>query len=1300
MTLPAMTPENDQPGPLTILADAQLRAGGGAVPLTLSAAHVIVDSEVPRATGFDRLKITEEQLGRGGLGIVYAGEDTLLKRELAIKVLHYSFDQRAIEAFIEEAQITGQLEHPNIVPVHELGFDPAGMPYLAMKRVLGRDLEGLIDETDATIRNALEHDPADAGRVAAVEERRLLEVFERICDAVAYAHSRGVIHRDLKPANVMLGEYGEVLVVDWGLARPIGGKELKRAVLTDRRADHADQTVQGTVMGTPAYMPPEQARGRTSDMDERTDIYSLGAILYDMMTGNPPFSGDAEKVLDLVRTGRVVPPSQQANGRVVPRELEAVVMKAMAFRRADRYGSVAELKAEISAYRDGRALTAVQYSPWDLFWKFAQRHRGAVITAASAAALMLVTVVVFIVSLNVQRTEALSQRDRADAAARNAVAAQDEARAGARRAEAEAKRAESEARRAAGEAAAAEIARSDAERERRDTARALQTALAFKADQLRQNNDLLGAIALLNETHSLPATVTRLALRPPPLIWHARMEAGADADVRTVAMSSDGQFMAAGGRMHDGIHVWRTTDGELVRTLGSGRGGGGRPDGGRGRRGGRMATALDFCPGQPLLACLTAEGDIQLWDLRNQGQAARPEVIQQAHPFGMTFALRFSPDGRSFVTAGVDGLTLWDVATRKQIAQLANAFDAADQATAQAKMMALFSNPDSLQKLMESFQAVLSGRRIAGEELAELPIWSVLDMAFSTDGRTLACACSDRAIRVFDVPTRKLVCKLDGHQNLVTSVAIARDGRRIASGSFDRTVRIWSIDRKAEIDRLQGHSDQVMDVGWLSGESDMVVSAGRDRTVRVWDVTENQEVMRLTAHDAPVNCLCVAPGGTLLGTAAEDGSAILWQVSANTVAGQDRLLGHSDWVRAFAFSSDGRLLASGSVDGSVRLWDVTSHRQVALISDHTNIVHSVAFSPDGRILATGSSDRTLRLRDMDAGRPMGTPTTFESGVASIAFTPDGTTLVVGLYNGVVRLRDVRANREVAAWVGSNPIVSLAISPDGKWFVCGCDDSMVRVVSLPDCTQLAEMPGHERGVASVAVSPDGRWIASGGMDAVVRIWDAATHTEVRRLDGHEGLVLSLDFSPDGRLLASAARNASGMSGGSDTAEVRLWSVADGRELARLRGEATARFSPDGVLLAVARGDGAIRLCGGGIPADPALAARVTGLQRDAFDLRPITHEREQELRSRFAELPTVWYEPDPAAASFWRACHASLREHAGLAPVELRDPDAIRASMRALIEWKAQHPTHRYAEAAAEMITAARDGHDPAAVLQD
>jgi len=314
------------------------------------------------------------ELGSGGAGLVLEVRDPQLGRQLAAKVIKGQVDATAQQRFIREAQLTGRLEHPNIVPVHELG-QADGQVFFTMKQVRGEDLARLLERVSAP-----------GGSIPLIE---LLQIFLKICDGMAFAHSQGVIHRDLKPANIMVGPYGEVLVMDWGLGKQIS--ESEQPTPAGEAADRALlETLDGVLKGTPAYMPPEQARGELAQLDARADIYALGAILYQMLTLEPPFTGDSLwDILVQVRSGTLVPPGERAPERQIPWELEAVVLKAMALKADDRYPTALALRSEVTRFLEGQPLSAARYRSWQLLAKWAGRHKA----LTTAAGLLLAMVV-------------------------------------------------------------------------------------------------------------------------------------------------------------------------------------------------------------------------------------------------------------------------------------------------------------------------------------------------------------------------------------------------------------------------------------------------------------------------------------------------------------------------------------------------------------------------------------------------------------------------------------------------------------------------------------------------------------------------------------------------------------------------------------------------------------------------------------------------------------------------------------------------------------------------------------------
>jgi serine/threonine protein kinase len=383
-----------------------------------------------RRNGKERYVI-EGEIARGGMGAVLRAVDCDIRREVAVKYLLDGKDPNKQARFIEEAQINGQLEHPNIVPVYDLGVDAQKRPFIMMKMVKGRSLKDVLDQ--------LRDNPRTAEKEWSLG--RLLNILVNVCHALSFAHSRGVIHRDLKPANIMLGDFGEVYVMDWGLAKVLGhdgpGGLAAAGVTTSpnvtakptgkvvtSREPEADLTQEGAVLGTPVYMPPEQAAGQITAIDQRSDVYSLGALLYEMLTFQPPVvkEGGQLGVLMQVVQGEIIPPEKRAPKRSragkVPRELAAIAMKALAKEKEGRYPTAEALRQDIERFQEGRSVSAKADTVRELAWKLVKRNKGASL-ATAAATVVIATILFYSFRYNyaarVQAAENLAAFERAQA---------------------------------------------------------------------------------------------------------------------------------------------------------------------------------------------------------------------------------------------------------------------------------------------------------------------------------------------------------------------------------------------------------------------------------------------------------------------------------------------------------------------------------------------------------------------------------------------------------------------------------------------------------------------------------------------------------------------------------------------------------------------------------------------------------------------------------------------------------------------------------------------------------------------
>ncbi|MEP6672378.1 MAG: SUMF1/EgtB/PvdO family nonheme iron enzyme [Chthoniobacter sp.] len=379
--------------------------------IQIGTAHVLIqyrvvpDSEDPTSAALHEPKLQElthsthyemgVQIAKGGMGAVLAARQPAIRRDVAMKIMLREQGPHDRLRFIEEAQLTGQLEHPNIVPVHDLALDHEGRPYYTMKLVKGATLKRILRQIAGGDAETIAHYPLAA----------LLTIFQKVCDAVGFAHAKGVIHRDLKPENIMVGEYGEVLVMDWGLAKAVGVRSAAGSTVPDpveldvpsvqsARLDQRDifSTLDGSVMGTPAYMSPEQARGEVTSLDRRSDIFSLGAILFELVTLLQPFTGKTpEEIVENIKQGRFEYPTARLRSQgkarpphlprgLVSESLEAIIVKALSLKRSQRYPSVKKLQGDLTAYQSGFATSAEQAGPWKQFRLLVLRHQGLSLT--------------------------------------------------------------------------------------------------------------------------------------------------------------------------------------------------------------------------------------------------------------------------------------------------------------------------------------------------------------------------------------------------------------------------------------------------------------------------------------------------------------------------------------------------------------------------------------------------------------------------------------------------------------------------------------------------------------------------------------------------------------------------------------------------------------------------------------------------------------------------------------------------------------------------------------------------------
>jgi WD40 repeat protein len=998
-----------------------------------------------------------EEIARGGMGVVYRARQVSLNRIVAVKVLLSGLlaSPEFVKRFRAEAAAAASLQHPNIVAIHEVGFRE-GQHFFAMDYVLGSSLANLTRDGPLSGRRA-------AGYV------------KTVAGAIHYAHEHGILHRDLKPANVLIDENDQPRVTDFGLA-----KDLHKQM---------DLTLSGQVLGSPSYMSPEQAGAWRGKVGVRSDVYSLGAILYHLLTGRPPFAADTvAKTLHQVQNDE--PPSPRLLNPAVPRDLETICLKCLEKEPDRRYGTAQDLADELGRFLDRKPILARPVSRPEKVWRWCRRNP---VIATLAAAAMFIFILGF-AGVTWEGRQARKARDLAQDrlyAAQMKLAVQ------------------------AWESGSFEHARqllaahrpASGHRDLRGFEWRLlanlcreESLYTFPKDGRTGGRQGMTdwAIAFSPQGDTLAAAGDDGVIR----VWDVASRelvknlVGHKDFVSCIAFSPDGRWFASGtGGLFSGnrpmeLKLWDAKTWEFIGDLPGHS---------------FWITSVAFSPDSQTLASASGDKSVRLWDV-----ASRTLLAELRGHAEMVTCVAYSPDGRTIATASLDRtVRLWDAATARELSTL-------NGHTSGIWSVAFSPDGKTLASAGDDWTVRLwdvgTGRQTAALKHRGM----VQAVAFTPNGRILASG-GVVSVTFWDVDTWEELDRLRGFTGAVQNVAFSPDGKTLATGCEFSTAQLWEAKPHSKVYQFTPHADGAMSAA-LSGNGKVLATGSGDfyqplrpTEIKLWDVDSGHLLRVLPGHRGDVMSLVFSPGDQILASGSIDKTVRLWDVKS----GEELAVfeGQTDEVFSVAISPDGRTLAAArGCNNTVALWDIPSRQPLAPLQG-TAVMQSVAFSPDGCLLATGDFAGLIRVWDTANWHEKRSLRHEAGQISAVAFSPDGTRIAAGSDNKLIRLWSARTGRELATLQGHEHVVqSIAFSPDGRTLASGGVGITCKLWNLVTFQEVADLTGHKEPIFTVVFSPDGNVLVTASRDRTVRFWRALSLDQIEAWSPARGTGLRREQTP--------------------------------------------------------------------------------------------------------------------------------------------------------------------------------------------
>jgi WD40 repeat protein/serine/threonine protein kinase len=1059
-------------------ASGEQRPPGEAPSANVTASLVGMDQPGSQIGRYKLLRV----LGEGGFGIVYLAEQQRpMRRQVALKIIKPGMDStQVIRRFEAERQALALLDHPNVAHVYDAGTTEAGRPYFAMEYVKGVPITEHCDRQKLTI-----------------EER--LKLFVQVCEAIQHAHQKGIIHRDIKPSNIQVCIQGEQVipkVIDFGVAKALSQPLTDRTLVTE----------QGQLIGTPEYISPEQAEMTNQDIDTRSDIYSLGVLLYELLTGTLPFEsktlrrGSLEQMRAVLREEEPKTPSTrvhsldgQASTKLAKRcqsdaaalrrglrgDLDWITLKAMEKDRMRRYQTAHALAEDIERHLKQEPVLAGPPGTLYRFQKLVRRNKGVFAGVTVVAAALVIGLTISVVSLI-----------REQQARRVAVAAQEKETAQRRKAE----------------------------------------ALAYASDMsLAQEalaRDDMGRARRLLETHRPAPGEVDLRGWEWRYLWQECRSDALDELCRypntamSVAYSPDGKLLAVAGLIQNFVDIWDVASRKKIRTLQlkeghlvafSPRGDLLATDAGNQIRlwrtdtwecvqeldtGGRPVVVFKFSPDGRRLACMShsKNNEAVVWEV---GQwTEKPRRIHGVTPVSWhSAALDFSPDSNALVTGDADGhLQVFDLASGDRILDVPKAHPEVITSVAWSPNGSIIASGSGY-----SGGPIQLWNAASGKPLGKLEghTFAVYKLVFSATGLLLYSASADQTIRIWDVGAQRLLATLRGSGDELLGLALSpADGTTLASACKDGVVAFWSAQPRPE--EQQPRLIPLGRLGWGAfAPHSRVLAVPRAGTVSLLDLATLREVEQIPELGTDVYRVLYSPDGTLLVSMDRSGRMRVW-----SCADRRLLLELNDpntSIYPIGFRSDGRRLLSVDGKGKAIWWDILTWQPIQTFVLEMKSHSTETVSPDGRLLAVGTGTGAVHWLNAETGGVLATGSdAHRSVVPGIAFSADGKRAASVAWDGTVALWDLSSFRRMTGpFFKGHMMGALAVtfSPDGRLATCSVSREAVRLWDPSTHRELMTLPGQGSNFYSWAFSPDGRWLAVCSAEGQLHLWRAPSWEEI-------------------------------------------------------------------------------------------------------------------------------------------------------------------------------------------------------------